>query len=279
MEGHHLKNTGTVPGVSETPGPAGKSAVAGSTRSSSSDCIKAVGLVRQGPGGVRAQATVGGCAKQASSSDLRVTEVTAGGLATIEEMVDDWEGVRERFRDDMPLTQSEFTRWNGWLQSMETGGSTMDSFPCGSFRAAESFRSSVSTVLKLMKRDLDDGSPFAPERIKEYNPLEGVDEPELRAELIEKCIASRRGEAAVERLTGVARLVASELLSRYNDSGIMRSMVRGLYQAVEYFAYTEGQIKQEVTSPLDDEDEMMRTGDRRGSGEPSPEEGSSTRPR
>ncbi|XP_050527811.1 uncharacterized protein LOC126897908 [Daktulosphaira vitifoliae] len=293
MEGHQDKKTVTVPGVSETPGPAGESANAGLTRSLSSDCGKTVGLLRQGPGGVRAQVTAGGCGEQASSGVLRDTEVTAGSVDLNRDVVDEWSGIRGRFCNDIPMSRSEFDRWSN-LENLE--GVRMECFPHGGFRSPADFRSSVTSILRMMRDDLSAGVGFSPERVIPYNPFEGIEEEEERANLMSRCVSALRGgsDTATDRVVQATKLALSEILSRHMSNPTLVAAGTGLGDAVDAYEYASWLAQKEsasgyspvegpslpelVSGPNTDEDDVMRTGHGPGGEEAEPslgEEGAS----
>jgi hypothetical protein len=227
--------------------------------------------------------------KQASPGGSRATEATAGERLTIsEEMVEEWAEIWVRFCNEVPMTEKEYVRWSHTRQLMQNEVEH-HCLPHGRFRTVEGFRSSVDSIIRMMKKDIEEGGEFAPERKEPYDPFEGIVNAEDRVDLMDRCLSSLRGEtdSTADRVIEVARFVMRELLSKCEDNSMMEIMGKGLRTAIEAHDYKrwlagkkEAMCKSEPVTPEKScslcEDEALRVGDRPGAEAAGPSIGGGT---
>ncbi|XP_050523512.1 uncharacterized protein LOC126895562 [Daktulosphaira vitifoliae] len=172
----------------------------------------------------------------------------------------------------------------------------MECFPHGGFRSPADFRSSVTSILRMMRDDLSAGVGFSPERVIPYNPFDGIEEEEERDNLMSRCVSALRGgsDTATDRVVQAAKLALSEILSRHKSNPTLVAAGTGLGDAVDAYEYASWLAQKEsasgnspvegpslpelVSGPNTDEDDVMRTGHGPGGEEAEPslgEEGTS----
>lgn len=152
----------------------------------------------------------------------------AGDFIISEEMVEERSKIRNHLCDEIPPTEQEFARWVLLHQRMIAGDLTSHCLPIGKFRSLDGFKNSVSTVLRMVWRDLAVGGVYTPEKAKAYDPFEGVVNEAVRADLMDKCISGYRRRDATDRVVNMARIVYIQLLSSYRGSRMLKIMGLGM---------------------------------------------------